>query len=926
VSSDREIIVGQSVALEPEAFQLRLIERMSAVLARDPSPPCLLRAPTGAGKTFVISKVLEAVCEQTPTLWFWFVPFANLVQQTEDSIASNCSTMAPTSLAKGRNKEPASRMVLISTAQGVARATARKSGYRNDSDDDVRSLADLVERGRAKGLCIGLVVDEAHIGLDSQTEFGQFAKWLKPDQLIMASATPKDQRLTDFLVNAGYSASESFSVSRDEVVDARLNKKYIEAVVYDLRQSMQSVTDLQQTVLKQAWRRNQRIRQLLRSQHIPVLPLLLVQVGNGATAVEDARNNLMRLCKVPLHAIGEHSADEPNPVLMASIANDTTKEVLIFKQSAGTGFDAPRAFVLASTKPVNDPDFALQFIGRVMRVTHGVRNAFPKPKLIDEELDTAYVYLANAQAQQGFEQAVLSTAQLKKQLEGQTEKLIAKKTLSGAVVYTNKQTEQRPLRYDDELPASTGTTEVDSDKPDEESSENDPVQTSEESSEEGHVQTYGSSDNGTPSSTFVADGTTPDLFGTDESLDVVIEPSPSPSKKSKKKHPKTKKELLDVFQEEGIRVFSRTERGQAAPVALKREFRPELTDMSAISKAVATKFHIDSELELNAVRAALDRLREKEVRTELNSGKRTEQDVTVVTDRVALAKEALSLLRGLPQVEDADARIIIDVVSRRLQPTVTAQLEDIHETMTLEESEVRKYARDAAYWVIRREADALAELFHEEIAAQAVLADASPLPDIMVFPASIGLESSARNIYGVLPPSSTDLDGVSQVLTVDVREFVTKDFEAKLTDGNILSGAYDGGSVLNNEERDFAKALDRSEFVRWWHRNPDRKAYSVRLVRGEHKNYFYPDFVVCIEHFPGDEPAERLIETKENVKDAARKSKHTPEHYGQVLFLTKDHKRLRVVNKDGSLGDSVDLDNLSKVRDFFRATRPVDLN
>ena len=914
MSSDREIIVGQSVALEPEAFQLRLIERMSAVLGRDPSPPCLLRAPTGAGKTFVISKVLEAVCEQTPTLWFWFVPFANLVQQTEDSIASNCSTMAPTSLAKGRNKEPASRMVLISTAQGVAKATARKSGYRNDSDDDVRSLADLVERGRAKGLRIGLVVDEAHIGLDSQTEFGQFAKWLGPDQLIMASATPKDQRLTDFLVNAGYSASESFSVSRDEVVDARLNKKFIEAVVYDLRQSMQSVTDLQQTVLKQAWRRNQRIRQLLQSQQIPVLPLLLVQVGNGATAVEDARNHLMRLCKVPLHAIGEHSADEPNPVLMASIANDTTKEVLIFKQSAGTGFDAPRAFVLASTKPVNDPDFALQFIGRVMRVTHGVRNAFPKPKLIDEELDTAYVYLANAQAQQGFEQAVQSTAQLKKQLEGQTEKLIAKKTMSGAVVYSNKQTDQPPLRYDDELPASTGIGDVDSGAPDGESGEGKYVEPNE---------TF---DVGTRSSTVVADGTTPDFFGKDESLDSVVEPSPSPSKKSTKARPKTRKELLDVFQEEGIRVFSRTERGKAAPVALKREFRPELTDMSAISKAVATKFHIENELEANAVRAALDRLREKEVRTELTSGKRTEQDVAVVTDRVALAKEALSLLRGLPQVEDADARIIIDVVSKRLQPTVTAQLEDINETMSLNESEVRRYARDAAYWVIRREADVLAELFHEEIAAQAVLADASPLPDIMVFPASIGLESSARNIYGVLPPSSTDLDGVSQVLTVDVREFVTKDFEAKLSDGNILSGAYDGGSVLNNEEREFAKALDRSEFVRWWHRNPDRKAYSVRLVRGEHKNYFYPDFVVCIEHFPGDEPAERLIETKENVKDAARKSKHTPEHYGQVLFLTKDHKRLRVVNKDGSLGDSVDLDNLSKVRGFFRATRPVDLS
>ncbi|MEN9375552.1 MAG: hypothetical protein RL710_709 [Pseudomonadota bacterium] len=48
----------------------------------------------------------------------------------------------------------------------------------------------------------------------------------------MATATPKDDRLNEFLVHAGYSAQVSFAASRDEVVQARLNKKYIEAVVY----------------------------------------------------------------------------------------------------------------------------------------------------------------------------------------------------------------------------------------------------------------------------------------------------------------------------------------------------------------------------------------------------------------------------------------------------------------------------------------------------------------------------------------------------------------------------------------------------------------------------------------------------------------------------------------------------------------------
>ena len=38
---------AQSVAVQPEKFQSDLIGGMSRALLRQPSPPCLLRAPTG---------------------------------------------------------------------------------------------------------------------------------------------------------------------------------------------------------------------------------------------------------------------------------------------------------------------------------------------------------------------------------------------------------------------------------------------------------------------------------------------------------------------------------------------------------------------------------------------------------------------------------------------------------------------------------------------------------------------------------------------------------------------------------------------------------------------------------------------------------------------------------------------------------------
>lgn len=290
-----DIVTAQSAAIEPETFQRTLIANMSAALLRQPSPPCLLRAPTGSGKTYMISRVLAEVTAERPTLWLWFVPFVNLVQQTEDQLAANSPGLTPAMLAQGRNQEAKSGLVLLSTAAGVARAKDRKAGYDADGDDEVRTLAAFVARARAQGLALGVVVDEAHIGLDKTTEFGQFVHWLAADFLLMATATPKDERLLAFLKEAGMSAYESFAASRDEVVDARLNKRYIEAVVYDLRQSVQTVADLKRTVLKQAWRRHNKLKRDLQAAGVALTPLMLVQVANGDKTVEEAESDLVSL-------------------------------------------------------------------------------------------------------------------------------------------------------------------------------------------------------------------------------------------------------------------------------------------------------------------------------------------------------------------------------------------------------------------------------------------------------------------------------------------------------------------------------------------------------------------------------------------------------------------------------------------------------
>jgi hypothetical protein len=226
-------------------------------------------------------------------------------------------------------------------------------------------------------------------------------------------------------------------------------------------------------------------------------------------------------------------------------------------------------------------------------------------------------------------------------------------------------------------------------------------------------------------------------------------------------------------------------------------------------------------------------------------------------------------------------------------------------------------ARIAAYWVIRSRAAELLALLYGEIAAHSVVEEADPLPEAMLFPAGLSLSRSRKNVYGVFPPSVEDMGRIDAVLGIEGQSLLV-DGPVVTEKGSFLAGKYDGRIVMNRDEQKFAKALDRAGFVVWWHRNPDQKPYSVRLVRGEHRNYFYPDFVVCLENSDGQAPLERLVETKESTKDAAHKSSRVPKYYGKVLFVTRDQNRLRVINDDGSLGESLDYDELGPIRDWFK--------
>ena len=135
------------------------------------------------------------------------------------------------------------------------------------------------------------------------------------------------------------------------------------------------------------------------------------------------------------------------------------------------------------------------------------------------------------------------------------------------------------------------------------------------------------------------------------------------------------------------------------------------------------------------------------------------------------------------------------------------------------------------------------------MAQGAILEDAEPLPDELT--ADMALRKSRFNVYEVMPPG------------------------------------------MNSWERDFTDSLDSdaTDSVLWWHRNPVKKPYSIRVLL-ENGVGFYPDFLIGIR---GRESLDNglLADTKYAYETTTELPKILSKHpsYGRVLILSRSGKK-----------------------------------
>ena len=757
---------------------------------REQAACVLLQAPTGIGKTLIACETMSRFSQHEQILWFWFAPFAGVIEQARTAMRAQAPRLPQLDIQSSRRPEQIEPgAVFVLTWQTVA-ARSRDSRLARQTGDSGIAIDELVLIAREQGLRIGVVVDEAHHGFVKAAAACEFFRdVLAPEYVLMMTATPRDEDAGRFSALTGYrlgGPEEWASIPRSEGVDAQLLKRSVKAARFVARsQDEGQLVSFEEVALSECASMHRLLKKRLSEARVPLSPLMLVQVPNGAEAIKRAREYLVGALKFDPESVRVHTADEPDPSL-AAMADDPAVEVILFKMAIATGFDAPRAFTLAALRGTRDRNFGIQVVGRIMRVhrmLQGRLNTLPA------ELAYGYVFLANGDAQEGLLGAAA-------EINRMPEHLASASTSAVVTVFADRITVQCPgegetlsLAIDDPREPPAGTSES-------------PIA--------GGLQQGGDRH----SAQLITDLFSDPRFAGQA---IVIHGEV----------PKTR--LTETLCLDAQRGPNGHDRRQDAPSSVVTEVLPEITD--DLEEQLAT--HIEF-----SPKVLDDRLR---VRSRLVERTTDVFAADAPADRDIWAKMSPALIAEQAQqiafeFEDVDRRSF----HRLLKNRFLKALEDTgHELPGTEE----ELSQQLDILLVRN--PTLIRDAYKRIRLDRVTARTVQLPSTLT--SEVILDPAAKNIYGVFPEDLSDL------------------------------------------ERDLAEALDTSEGVLWWHRNPPRKPYSVGLYRWNAGIGFFPDFVVgVVGRSEGDGVALSEVKGRQLLQYDRQKAGAVHMRYGRVFMVGRE--------------------------------------
>jgi len=352
----------------------------------------IFKAPTGAGKTVMVSTLLDEMTRDLPmngqcrfsrVAWVWIAP-NKLHQQSYKAMRNFFSerrSLRPVMFDECDHIDGLHQGdVLFLNWESINKDNAVMI---RDNEQN-RTLYELIRKTKIEQhLPVVVIIDEEHMFAGRNARKSEMVlQAIQPHIELRVSATPTTQ---------SYNA---VVVKRQDVINEEMIKKGIQLNPNVKSNKEQSELTVNQRLLKQALEKRKELAKAYKEHGIN--PLLLIQLPNDSsdtltsadkTIAEEMQAYLEQMCDISVDngRLAVWLSKEKSPNLANITRPDDMTEVLLFKQAIALGWDCPRASVLLIFRELQSMTFTTQTVGRILRM--------PEQRFYEnDKLNYGYVY------------------------------------------------------------------------------------------------------------------------------------------------------------------------------------------------------------------------------------------------------------------------------------------------------------------------------------------------------------------------------------------------------------------------------------------------------------------------------------------------------------------------------------------------------
>ena len=344
----------------------------------------VLYAPTGSGKTVLVSRFIDDYLDENPnTVFLWLCPGAGgLERQSQETFNIVTSGISDGDVyAFINDPNPRGKVFFINWDK------INKKSNVVLREGEHKDLMSRVLACHNSDIDIFMLIDEEH---KYQKTANEYVANIQPVHVLRISATPTSK------------GDATEVISDDEVIAAGLIAKSIsinEGVSASIQENNNLADDL--LLLELADKKRKDIQAEYDKLGLKIRPLVLIQFPNGKDEwIERVKETLSNMGYPESSGLvaSWFSGDHPdNPEQIRAL--DGSYSFLLFKQAIATGWDCPRAKILVKLREGGTEAFNVQTVGRIRRM--------PQRKHYDNEiLDQCYLYTLDNQFNEGLTNSI----------------------------------------------------------------------------------------------------------------------------------------------------------------------------------------------------------------------------------------------------------------------------------------------------------------------------------------------------------------------------------------------------------------------------------------------------------------------------------------------------------------------------------------